>query len=211
LEFINQAVYFETMATFLCVLLFSLAICGIFAVNENGVKLFGKYSVDELKTTTDCGGALNWYKNVSVYSNGPYQGTSGNCGSCDYSSAIPVCQYSAFEYAARYFEYNYHIAYSQWKWNTTLNYYNDPCLAYPWPSIVQVYGSPVPGDMIVLFMGSVPTQSSNYHHSAIVTGTNNNYLYVVEQNASPSGGNTYMLPSVQCILRVNSTAIESKQ
>jgi hypothetical protein len=200
------------MTNFLCVLLFSLAICGIFAANENGLKLFGKYSVDELKTTTDCGAPLNWYKNVSVYSNGPYQGTSSNCGACDYSSgAVPVCQYSAFEYAARYFEYNYHIAYSQWKWNTTLNYYNDPCMAYPYPSIIQVSGTPLPGDMIVLFMGAVPTQSSNYYHSAIVTSTNGNYLNVVEQNASPSGGNTYMLQTVHCILRANPPTSDSKE
>ena len=169
------------------------------------IKRFGKYGVEDFKTTVNCGASINWFNNVTVCSNGNYQGTSNSCGSCDFTGK--VCQFQSFEYAARYLKQNGGIDYSQWRWNATTNMDDDPCLAYPWPYIVQVNSDPVPGDMIVIYMGNAP-QGQRYHHSAIVTQfLPPTYINVVEQNAASSGSNTYQRVQVECILRVNSTQL----
>mmetsp|Transcript_30904 Transcript_30904/g.33774 ORF Transcript_30904/g.33774 Transcript_30904/m.33774 type:complete len:197 (-) Transcript_30904:47-637(-) len=187
--------------------LFFLIIVSFIGINHaddesENVKYFGKYRSDEIKSSSNCGTQINWFKNVSAYSNGNYHGTSKPCGNCDYSGAL--CQYQAFEYCARYFEKNGGVDPSIWKWNYTYNPDYNPCLAYPWPYIVQISGDPLPGDMIVVYLGNV-NQGQRYYHSAIVVTTNlPNYVNVIEQNMSPSGSNTYVTP-LTCILRANTT------
>ena len=62
------------------------------------------------------------------------------------------------------------------------------------PSGVSVVSSPKPGDAVVW-------PWSPYGHTAIVTAVNGGYIDVIEQNASPSGTNTYTISGTSCFLR----------
>jgi surface antigen len=148
-------------------------------------EIFGNYTIDNLKSSTSCGATMAKYSGVPAYSNGGNQGTGNSCASCGSTG----CYYQCVEYVQRYFNTKFGI---QAIW--PVNYASQMCSNYP--KGISVVKNPQVGDAVVF-------PWAPYGHTALITGVNSGSINVIEQNASPSGTNTYSISGVSCFLRVN--------
>jgi surface antigen len=146
-------------------------------------KLFGNYTIDDLKTSASCGQYMSSYSGITAYSNGGNQGTGYSCAGCGSTG----CYYQCVEYVQRYFN-SLHGIQAVWP----VSYASQMCSAHP--SGVSVVSSPQAGDAVVF-------PWAPYGHTAIVTSVSGGNINVVEQNASPSGTNTYAISGASCFLR----------
>ena len=97
-------------------------------------------------------------------------------------------QYQCVEYVQRYFGTKYGTT-PIWHGNA-----KDLCSTHP--SNVYTTNSPKAGDAVVFNWGT-------YGHTAIITSVGSSSVTVIEQNASPSGTNTYSKSEVYCYLTVS--------
>ncbi|RYH12665.1 CHAP domain-containing protein [archaeon] len=143
---------------------------------------FGNFSVADLSTASSCGTVMGTYKSINAYSNGQYQGTGNSCGGWGNTGLL----YQCVEYTQRYFNT---------KFGTTpvwpVDYAKQMCSNYP--KGVKKVSTPAPGNAVVFGWGT-------YGHTAIVTGVHDGLIDVIEQNASPSGWNTYSQKDASCFL-----------
>lgn len=147
-------------------------------------KLFGNYTIINLKEAPPCGTQMSEYNGIGAYSNGDYQGTGDSCG--DWSAT--GLQWQCVEYTQRYFNYLNGI---QAVW--PVNFAAEMCSSYP-AGITPVY-YPQAGFAVVFNWGY-------YGHTAVVTGVGDGTIDVIEQNGSPYGTNTYYQSDVLCYLTV---------
>lgn len=154
-------------------------------VDETVINLpreFGNYTIDDLESAGSCGTVMASFGGVNAYSNGANQGTGSSCaGSCDTGS-----RYQCVEYVQRYM-HTKHGTPGIWP----VSYASQMCNAHP--SGISRTSNPSPGDAVVFSWGS-------YGHTAIVTEVSGGSINVIEQNASPSGKNTYSISSASCFL-----------
>ena len=107
-----------------------------------------------------------------------------SCG--DWSST--GLQYQCVEYTQRYFNYMYGTI-PVWH----VDYAMQMCDYYPYG--VTPTWSPEPGDAVVF-------NWAPYGHTAVVTGVDGGIVYVIEQNGSSYGTNSYYTSEVACYLTV---------
>ena len=74
---------------------------------------------------------------------------------------------------------------------------NQMCASHP--SGISKTTSPKAGDAVVFNWGS-------YGHTAIVTSISGGYVHVIEQNASPTGTNSYATSEVYCYLTASTSS-----
>jgi len=127
-----------------------------------------------------CGVQLTSFNGVGVYSNGADQ-CSWSCCAGDTGTG---CSYQCVELAQRYFRTFYGTP-GHWAVNTADQ------MCYNYPAGVSLTSNPQPGDLIVL-AGTI--------HVAVITAVSGGTVYVVEQNASPNGYNSYSTSQASCFL-----------
>lgn len=135
-------------------------------------RIFGEVNASACSGAPSCGTAMASYAGITAYSNGQYQCTGESCGA--YSTY--GYQYQCVEYVQRYFGKLYGTK-PIWYANAI-----DFCTSYP--SGISKTTSPKAGDAVVF--GWQP-----YGHTAVITSISNGKINVVEQNASPTGTNSY--------------------
>jgi hypothetical protein len=162
-----------------CCLLVALAsgeeIQRLFKAKQDAVypTSYGNFTVGDKRGASPCGSWMASYNGIDAYSNGDYQGTGYSCG--DWTAT--GYQYQCVEYTQRYFNYLYGVA-PVWP----VSYASQMCDSHP-AGIVPVE-DPQPGYGVVFNWGT-------YGHTAVVTGVGDGVIYVIEENGSPSGTNTY--------------------
>jgi surface antigen len=180
---------FKIMSPLLLFLLSTLSVT--FSLEEKTVngfllpQVFGNYTIHDLQSSASCGATMAKYNGIPAYSNGGNQGTGDSCAGCGSTG----CYYQCVEYVQRYFNTKFGI---QAIW--PVNYASQMCNKYP--KGISVVKNPQVGDAVVF-------PWAPYGHTALITGVNGNNINVIEQNASPSGTNTYSTSGVSCFLRVD--------
>lgn len=146
---------------------------------------FGNYSLSSCSGAPSCGSTMASFNGIPAKSNGANQCTGNSCGGYGtYGS-----QYQCVELAQRYF--------GQLYGTTPIWYGNAIDLCNTYPSGVKKTSSPVAGDLVVFNTGT-------YGHVAVITSISGGYLYVIEQNSSPTGKNTYSMSSnIACYLHAD--------
>jgi hypothetical protein len=145
-------------------------------------KMFGNYSEDDLKSAPTCGTQISMHYNTPAYSNGDYQGTGSSCAGCHSVG----CFYQCMEFINRYFSYRWKTESFVWP-----AYANLICDSHP--SDVYQTDNPQEGDAMVLNFGDTG-------HAAIITKVDGDTIWVIEQNGSPTGSNSYSRDSAACFL-----------
>jgi len=148
--------------------------------------IFGEVNVTSCSGAPSCGSKMASYNGVWAYSNGVDQCTGNSCS--DYSTY--GSKYQCVELVQRYFGTLYGTK-PIWYANAI-----DFCSSYP--SGITKTTSPKAGDAVVF--GWEP-----YGHTAIITSVGSGKVNVVEQNASPSGTNSYSTSDVKCYLTANAS------
>jgi len=147
----------------------------------------GNVTKYELSSAPACGTILSTYNSIPAYSNGNDQGTGTSCaGSCSTGS-----QYQCVEYVQRYMN-SKHGTEKIWP----VSYASQMCSKYP--SGIYKVSTPSVGGIVVFNFGT-------YGHTAIISSISGSTLSVIEQNASPSGVNTYPESEAYCYLQYGSS------
>jgi len=141
----------------------------------------GLYNYTSLTLAASCGSVMASYNGVSAKSNGGSMGTGSCCG----GSVTTGCAYQCVELAQRYMHEKHGII-PNWHDNA-----NMMCSNYP--SGISKTSNPQPGDLWVRTSGT-------WGHVAVITAVHSSTVDVLEQNASPSGKNTYSKDSAGCFL-----------
>jgi surface antigen len=146
---------------------------------------FGNFTLGSCGDAPSCGTTMASFNGIAAKSNGGNQCTGNSCG----GYGTYGYQYQCVELAQRYFGELYGT--------TPIWYGNAIDLCDTKPSGVSKTSNPVPGDLVVFNTGT-------YGHVAVITSISGGYLYVIEQNSSPTGKNTYSTSSsIKCYLHAD--------
>jgi hypothetical protein len=143
---------------------------------------FGNYTLSSCSDAPPCGTVMTSIDGTNAYSNGANQCTGDSCG----GSGATGSYYQCVELGQRYFNDQFGI---QPIW--PVDYALQMCDNIP--AGVSTTGSPGHGNLVVF-------NWAPYGHVAVIDSYDGTYVYVVEQNGSPTGTNTYPASEAACFL-----------